>query len=168
MAFPSETSDGVFLIIHFFIYGARIFGRATNMAKKVWYEGGLHFKCTGCGDCCTGAPGYVWVTNAEIEAMAESLEMNLEKFGKKYVRLVGIRKSLVEFGNGDCVFFDNKTRKCQVYEKRPRQCRTWPFWHSNLTSPDAWDGIAEHCPGCNRGPLIPLNEIEKRLNVMRV
>ena len=30
--------------------------------SDAWYaEEGLAFECTGCGDCCTGAPGYVWV-----------------------------------------------------------------------------------------------------------
>jgi Fe-S-cluster containining protein len=127
-----------------------------------WYHRGLKFECTGCGDCCTGAPGYVWVNKAEIEAMAEFMKMTVEKFEKKYVRLVGIRKSLIEFANGDCVFFDNKKRSCKIYSARPRQCRTWPFWDSNLNSPESWDETASYCPGCNRGPLIPLEEIELR------
>ena len=48
---------------------------------------------------------------------------------------MGIRKSLVEFPNGDCVFFHGESRTCQVYPVRPRQCRTWPFWNSDLSSP---------------------------------
>ena len=35
-----------------------------------WYQQGLKFHCLGCGDCCTGEPGYVWVTKAEIAALA--------------------------------------------------------------------------------------------------
>ena len=77
------------------------------------------FKCTACGDCCTGAPGYVWVNQAEITAMAERLGMEVAAFEKKYVRQIGVRRSLVEYKNGDCVFFDNQTRKCKVYEQRP-------------------------------------------------
>ncbi|MCP5115396.1 MAG: YkgJ family cysteine cluster protein, partial [bacterium] len=71
---------------------------------------GLRFKCTGCGDCCTGAPGYVWVTNQEIAEMAGELGIETEEFLKRFVRLVGIRKSLVELTNGDCIFFDNQSR----------------------------------------------------------
>ena len=100
-----------------------------------WYSDGLRFTCTGCGDCCTGAPGYVWVNKAEIAAIAELMEMQVAKFEQKYVRKVGVRKSLKEYANGDCVFFDNETRKCNVYSARPRQCRTWPFWDSNLRTP---------------------------------
>jgi uncharacterized protein len=133
-----------------------------------WYHNGLHFSCTGCGDCCTGAPGYVWVNKAEIEALAAAIGVSLEEFERRYVRKVGIRKSLIEWSNGDCVFFDGKNRNCQVYEARPRQCRTWPFWPSNLASPEAWASTAERCPGCNRGRLVPLLEIEDRLDIRRV
>jgi uncharacterized protein len=45
-----------------------------------WYRDGLAFACTGCGDCCTGAPGYVWVTRAEIEAMAAALGLAPAEF----------------------------------------------------------------------------------------
>ena len=115
-----------------------------------WYQDGLKFKCTACGDCCTGAPGYVWVNKQEIEALAARLEMDSEAFERKYVRLVGIRRALLEYTNGDCVFFDNQTRKCKVYDLRPRQCRTWPFWESNLRTPETWAETCEVCPGMKR------------------
>jgi len=137
-------------------------------SKKTWYDKGLRFQCTGCGGCCTGAPGYVWINKAEIAAMAASLDLEVEAFQRKYVRLVGIRKSLIEFAGGDCVFFNNVSRQCQIYEVRPRQCRTWPFWTSNLKSPEAWDDMCDGCPGGNRGPLVPLEEIQARMRVLSV
>ena len=78
------------------------------------------------------------------------------------VRKVGIRKSLIEWGNGDCIFFHGESRTCQVYDARPRQCRTWPFWPSNLASPDTWADTAERCPGCNHGRLVPLESILRK------
>jgi uncharacterized protein len=133
-----------------------------------WYQEGLKFSCTGCGDCCTGAPGYVWVNKAEIEALAAALRITPEEFQRRYVRMVGIRKSLIEFANGDCVFFHGESRTCQVYDARPRQCRTWPFWQSNLASPAAWQDTAERCRGCNRGQITPLSGILTQLNAMKV
>lgn len=133
-----------------------------------WYHSGLRFRCTGCGGCCTGAPGYVWVNKAEIEALAAGLKLDVETFERRYVRLVGIRKSLIEYANGDCVFFDPDRRKCQVYSLRPRQCRTWPFWASNLSSPAAWEAMCDRCPGGNRGPLAPLERIQDQMGVMDV
>lgn len=138
------------------------------MNDHPWYHKGLRFQCTGCGDCCTGAPGFVWVNKVEIETMAAALALDIEDFERKYVRKVGIRRSLIEFSNGDCVFFDGKTRHCQVYHARPRQCRTWPFWESNLHTPSIWKSTAESCPGCDRGRLYPLEEIQRRVNLRKV
>ena len=130
---------------------------------KPWYRGGLKFACSGCGDCCTGAPGYVWVNTSEIETLAAAVALPVEEFQRRYVRTVGIRRSLVEYANGDCAFFDGASRRCGVYEARPRQCRTWPFWASNLVTPAAWQETADRCPGCNRGRRVPLGKIIAQL-----
>jgi len=138
------------------------------MSDTPWYRDGLRFTCTGCGDCCTGAPGYVWVNKAEIEAIAEHLGQEVEAFERKYVRQIGIRKSLVEFLNGDCVFFDGETRKCEIYDLRPRQCRTWPFWRSNLKSEETWEEVCEVCPGSGRGKLHSIELIEEQAGQIRI
>ena len=51
-----------------------------------WFKDGLRFQCTQCGDCCTGAPGYVWVNKAEIEALAVRFKMEVAEFEARYVR----------------------------------------------------------------------------------
>ena len=135
---------------------------ATTPDSIPWYQDGLKFKCSGCGDCCTGEPGFVWVNQAEIAGLANRMGLPLEKFEDRFVRKVGIRRSLVEYDNGDCVFFDSRSRKCTVYEDRPRQCRTWPFWKSNLSTPQSWEETAAHCPGCDKGKLYQLEEISKQ------
>ena len=66
------------------------------MGENSWYKEGLSFKCTGCGQCCTGFPGYVWITPEEMQAMAEALAIPLEEFTKKYTRKLGDRYSLKE------------------------------------------------------------------------
>ncbi len=138
------------------------------MDDRPWYHKGLRFQCTGCGSCCIGAPGYVWVNKAEIAAMAAALRLEVDRFQRRYVRLIGIRKSLIEFSSGDCVFFDGSSRSCQVYEVRPRQCRTWPFWTSNLSTPETWQQTCRDCPGIDRGPMVPLSQIRARLEVIKV
>jgi len=141
---------------------------SDSSSPAPWYQAGLRFQCTGCGDCCTGAPGYVWVNQAEIAAIANRLGLTVEKFERRYVRRVGIRRSLKEYANGDCIFFDTESRKCAVYEERPRQCRTWPFWKSNLDTPKSWGETCDHCPGSGQGKLYQLAEIEKQSAVIRV
>ncbi|MCA9205926.1 MAG: YkgJ family cysteine cluster protein [Planctomycetales bacterium] len=139
------------------------------MSEQPWYSDGLRFECSQCGNCCTGAPGYVWVNAEEIAGLAAAVgEPDVEQFERKYVRRIGIRKSLVEFPNGDCVFFDTESRKCSVYDARPRQCRTWPFWDSNIRRPADWDYTCQICPGSGQGRLYQLDEIETQRKVMRI
>lgn len=139
------------------------------MSETPWYSEGLRFRCTQCGDCCTGAPGYVWVNREEMEQLAAAVGMSdWEAFRDKYARKIGIRYSLKEFSNGDCVFFDNQARKCTVYDARPRQCRTWPFWDSNLKNPEAWEATCEVCPGSGKGKLYQIEQIEQQRKVVRV
>lgn len=138
------------------------------MSDLPWYRDGLRFQCTQCGDCCTGAPGYVWVTSDEIAALAAALGLQVDVFEAQYVRQVGARKSLKEFPGGDCVLFDSQTRRCTVYAARPRQCRTWPFWDSNLRTPADWQHTCQVCPGSGRGRLYTLEEIEELRRVIKV
>jgi Fe-S-cluster containining protein len=128
-----------------------------------WYKDGLQFECTVCGRCCTGGSGYVWVSQEEIVGIAAQMELTPLLFEQVFVWTVRPQKrSLKEYPNGDCVLLSDKTRRCRVYSQRPIQCRTWPFWSQNLVSPNTWSAIAATCPGCNRGKLYTVEEIEER------
>ncbi len=141
---------------------------SDSSSAQPWYQDGLQFECSQCGDCCTGGPGYVWVNDAEIEAMAQFTNMSVEQFESVYVRQVGLRKSLREYTSGDCVFLDNQQRGCSIYPVRPRQCRTWPFWDSNLRTPEDWQATCDFCPGSGRGRLYSIEEIDQRRGEIRI
>jgi len=55
----------------------------------------------------------------------------------------------------------NGSKGCAIYDVRPTQCQTWPFWPSNLRSPDDWNTAAQKCPGINKGKFYSFDEIEK-------
>jgi hypothetical protein len=110
----------------------------------------------------------VWVNKAEIGALAAAVGLEVDKFARKYLRAVGIRHSLIEFSNGDCVFFDGQSRRCKVYPARPRQCRTWPFWESNLCTRHSWEETARRCPGANQGPVVLSRRILACLAAVKV
>jgi Fe-S-cluster containining protein len=133
--------------------------------SEPWYQDGLHFTCTRCGLCCTGAPGFVWVDDAELAALAQHLDEPVEQVTALYSRPVRGRRSLRERPNGDCVFWDHSIG-CTVYPARPGQCRTWPFWRSNVETPEAWERTTAVCPGSGQGELIPVEEITRRLRVI--
>jgi Fe-S-cluster containining protein len=132
-----------------------------------WYEDGLRFRCTRCGNCCTGPPGFVWVTDEEVDAIADFLCEDAEQFVPIYTRRLPRGLSLREKANGDCVFYE-AGKGCRIYPVRPRQCRTWPFWESNVGSPEAWEQTRRACPGAGIGELVPAEEITRRMKVIKL
>lgn len=129
------------------------------MAER-WYRDGLQFECTQCGGCCSGEPGVVWVNGDEVLQLSQAMQMDEQTFRDKFVRKIGTRYSLIEYPDGDCIFLDPKSRGCLVYEARPIQCRTWPFWSSNLKSRKDWEETCKVCPGAGTGKLYSLDKIE--------
>lgn len=131
--------------------------------KTKWYRDGLRFECARCGNCCSGPPGYVWVTKNEIKAIAEFLGCTNETLNKGLLRRVGLRYSLTEKRDGDCIFLKHKDGEsvCSIYPVRPTQCRTWPFWAANLRSPKAWEAAALSCPGIGQGTHYSFVAVEK-------
>ncbi|MCH2210663.1 MAG: YkgJ family cysteine cluster protein [Fuerstiella sp.] len=135
-------------------------GKTSDSAP--WYSDGLQFTCSQCGDCCTGDPGVVWVNEEELQAIADYLDRPIGEIRLFHTRPVRGRVSLTEYQNGDCTFFDSRERKCKVYPVRPGQCRTWPFWNSNIESRRKWNEVCDSCPGAGTGQFFSLEEIEER------
>jgi len=135
--------------------------------SEPWYREGLRFRCTRCGNCCTGEPGFVWVDDDEIRSIARYLDELPDHVVRLYARLVDGGRTLRENPNGDCVFYD-RMAGCTIYPVRPKQCRTWPFWPSNVQSRESWENTCKICPGAGQGDLIPAEEITRRLNVIRL
>lgn len=146
-------------------------------------EAGLRFQCTMCGNCCTGPEGYVLVSDAEIAALAARFSLSPADFTDRYTHQTIHGRSLVEhitpltpaFGDGqgrDCVFLDRTTIPgkaiCGVYEDRPAQCRTWPFWPSLLKERKNWERAKRTCPGIDAGTLIPIEEVRIRRDAVRI
>lgn len=136
-----------------------------NATDAPWYAEGLKFTCSQCGNCCTGAPGYVWISEEEIARLAKHLKLTPDVVVERYCRRIAGRFSLQERrspeGLYDCVFLKETRigkgrnaqvkRVCTIYDVRPLQCRTWPFWSGNLADKDAWDAAGKRCHGINAG-----------------
>jgi Fe-S-cluster containining protein len=132
-----------------------------------WYADGLRFSCTQCGKCCTGEPGYVWVSEDDLAAIAQYLDQPVEAIRALHTRVAHRGRTLREKANGDCVFWDRE-QGCTIYPVRPPQCRTWPFWQSNVETPEDWEQTKAICPGSGQGELISAEEITRRVAVIRL
>jgi len=102
--------------------------------------------CEACGGhCCSGESGYIYLNNDEIKRLVDFLQIDIVKFYKEYLIKVGYKFSLIEYKKDDvynCIFFQDG--KCSVYDVRPNQCRTFPFWDYYKNN---FQALKEECPG---------------------
>jgi Fe-S-cluster containining protein len=102
----------------------------------------VKFECRRCGNCCR-VPGYVHLTQSEIDACAEYLKMGAGEFIEKYTRLTKYRTglSLLERQDGSCIFL-SEGGECLIEPVKPLQCRQFPaIWK--------YDDMEEVCAGWN-------------------
>lgn len=124
----------------------------------------LRFQCTGCGACCYGGDdSYIAVSAEEAERIRVHLGVSAAWFRRRYLtRLDGIGDGLRIEPHGWCVFL-GKDRHCRIYDLRPDQCRSYPFWPELVASRRAWIDEARRCEGIGRGPGVPRRSIEVHL-----
>ena len=137
------------------------FGGDDAQGVGPWYAAGLRFGCTGSARCCRnhGDHTRVYLMDPEVPALARELGVPADEFRRTHTREEGGWTLLVAKGS-QCVFLDGEGR-CGVYEARPVQCRTWPFWKENIASRKAWERIVGPvCAGAGCGPLYRAQEIE--------
>jgi Fe-S-cluster containining protein len=105
--------------------------------KQITTEVGYNFAfrdgfCGECGGkCCVGESGYIWISEEEAQKVASFLLMDIYGFADRYLFRANGKLSIKEKEHGGgsaCVFFDEKEKNCSIYDVRPTQCRTFPFW----------------------------------------
>lgn len=136
-------------------------GPGEGEGDERWYAAGLPFSCTACGQCCkrNGDSAYVYLRADEAAAIAHHLGMEIDRFKDEYLVFedgwITLRPDLDQ-----CAFLTTDG-KCSVYEVRPKQCRTWPFWEHNLRE-EVWKGqVNAICPGSREGEIHSADEVER-------
>ena len=130
---------------------------------KVWYEAGLRFSCTQCGGCCRNQGEYNFVNLGprELEEIPRFLGISAQEFLERCCTKELGHFPTLRMDSPQCPFLDTASR-CAIYSVRPMQCRTWPFWRSNLVQ-NTWEGaVRERCPGSGKGELYSEATIEAR------
>ena len=131
---------------------------------STFWKHGLRFECQGSGRCCTsrGHYGFVYVSLEDRRRLARHLNLSTSVFTRKYCEKTEGHVHLKD-PELDCGFLEGT--RCGVYEARPTQCRTWPFWPENMNA-RTWDSeVAPFCPGVGKGPLFTAQEIQARLDL---
>jgi len=132
-----------------------------------FYENGLKFECTQCSKCCRFDPGYVFLSYNDLDRLIAHFNISETEFIEKYCRKVNmgeyIRLSLIEKSNFDCIFWNNGG--CEIYESRPLQCRSYPFWKPFLVNQNSWDAESESCHGMNQSKNVSKEKIDQWLRL---
>ena len=128
-----------------------------------YYQGptGLRFECTRCGNCCT-RPGVVYFSGDDLEKAARQVGLTTPAFRRRYQirQIEGI--PALDPGPHPCPFYAEE-HGCTIYEARPTQCRTWPFWPEVVRHRDSWERAGKECEGIGQGPRVPVREIEQSI-----
>jgi len=103
--------------------------------------------CQSCGGKCCRWGGYVWVSEADILAMSQIMNLDLDAFAEEYLRAsygkISLQERLWE-GESICSLFDPYNGHCLVYHSRPEQCRSFPFWEVYRSD---YRQLMKICPG---------------------
>lgn len=112
----------------------------------LFFSSSSHNIFLGCGKCCQ-VEGEVWLDTDEVADIACTLNVSAESFFEQYVD--SARSGWVKLKNkvnddasvsDNCIFLDSENRKsCTVYQSRPLQCRTYPYWPRLLTDESSWE-----------------------------
>ena len=124
--------------------------------RTYFFDNGIRFECRRCGECCTGDPGTVYIGPEEILPIAEALGVTKTAFISQYLYPYKDSFSVGEDKQGRCLLFNDG---CKVYEVRPLQCRTFPFWFDNMRSESRWAQVVQSCPGIGQGRCYTKEEI---------
>jgi len=134
------------------------------MAKRPpWYAEGLRFACQpDCGRCCSNHDdyAYVYLSDEDAEALAAHLRLDQATFRARWTE-VDDGDLVLRMDQDACPFLEGA--RCTVYEARPTQCRTFPFWKENLSRRRSWEKLKAFCPGVGEGPVHTLLQIRERV-----
>jgi hypothetical protein len=89
----------------------------------------IFYECDRCTACCRW-PGQVKVTDEEVGRIAAFLELSLDAFRDRYMRLNASRTGLVleDREDGACIFLEGDG--CRIQGVKPQQCRDFPnLWN---------------------------------------
>jgi len=108
----------------------------------------IDFTCEKCGACCR-VEGYVFLEAGEAERLAGFLGMRLKEFKKQYTYWFFIFGRVLRTQSTGCPFLVNN--RCSVYEARPKQCSSFPYWKRILNGgTKEWAHISGYCPAAGK------------------
>jgi len=110
-----------------------------------WWANGVSFQCQpDCGRCCDQPGGIVYLAPTDAEKLAEHAGMDVEAWLRRDCTKTLDGRYILRSRQGDgvCIYLDEK-KQCNVYQVRPQQCQSLPWWAENLRSKRSWKQVKE-------------------------
>jgi len=104
------------------------------------------FSCKQCNHCCQ-RDGIVFLTMDDLHRLEDHFSKLGEDFKKKYCENWKRHIVLKSHPEGGCIFSRTADQRCPIYELRPEQCATYPYWPSAKTDRNWFKSQAKECPG---------------------
>lgn len=126
---------------------------------------GLRFECqAGCTNCCD-QPGFVYLTEADLNRIADYLGMTAAEFEQQYVYRTRHLLRLRVPRQQQCHFL--RDGGCSIHAVKPVQCRLFPYWPELVESKREWKKAASMCPGIGKGELVQIETARERAAEMK-
>ena len=114
----------------------------------------LRFACQpGCTNCCD-QPGYVYLSEDDVQRAARFTGMSAAAFEARYIYRTRHQRRFRKPRDRQCPFL--KDHGCSIHPAKPTQCRTFPFWPELVEDREEWKRTARFCPGIGKGELIQI------------
>lgn len=132
----------------------------------------MKFECQeSCGGkCCSagwdGKAAFIFLTKNDMRSISKFVKQPVDEFASKgefkFTRFTKKKTQqwFLKDSETTCRFFNKG--KCGIYEVRPIQCRTFPFWPENMNA-RKWKELATFCPGIGKGKAQSLDVLHEQI-----
>ena len=117
--------------------------------NRPWWMKGVPFSCQAdCGKCCDEPGGIVYLRPEDAKILSKHHQLEMDEWLERDCRqTIDGRFVLKSDPITDICIYLSADKKCTVYESRPVQCKSYPFWPENLRSERSWKRTIEECTG---------------------
>jgi Fe-S-cluster containining protein len=110
--------------------------------------------CEDCGECCLNTEMILSENDIDLIINNSGIILKKEEFVRR--SLDGLYQ-ILNF-EGHCIFLNNETKLCKIYEIRPKGCRFYPFIYDLEKRKCKYD---EECPRFKKFQMDSLEEKEQ-------